>query len=288
MSLGFILADAGYDVWLGNFRGNTYSRNHVHFTTNNSQFWNFSWDQMGKYDLPAMLDHILETTGQPSLHYIGHSMGTTAFWVMMNERPEYEQNIKLMVGLAPVAGEENLKSPIKYFAPYVNTLQWILDMIGGDEFLPNTEIVEWFASSFCKPEDMTQPMCENVMFLIAGYNKHEHSNEMLAKLLSHTPAGTSTRTVVQFGQNINTHRFCKYDYGAAGNIERYGQELPPSYHLWKVTTPVALLWSQDDTLADPADVAEILASLPTVVSSHRVDARTLTTWTSCGDRKQTL
>lgn len=40
---------------------------------------------MGKYDIPAAVDYVLNTTGAKDLYYIGHSMGTTMFWVAMNQ-----------------------------------------------------------------------------------------------------------------------------------------------------------------------------------------------------------
>ena len=52
---------------------------------------------MGKYDIPAVLNYILAKTGRDKLIYIGHSMGTTMFWVAMETHPELNQKIQLMV-----------------------------------------------------------------------------------------------------------------------------------------------------------------------------------------------
>lgn len=111
-SLAFLLADKGYDVWLGNQRGNTWSRKHSFFNPNINRnlFWNFSWDEIGRYDLPAMIDYVILKTGVRDIFYVGHSQGTTAFFVMASERPEYNRKIKLMSALAPVAFMSHVES----------------------------------------------------------------------------------------------------------------------------------------------------------------------------------
>ncbi|PSN34873.1 Lipase 3 [Blattella germanica] len=80
IAIGYLLADAGYDVWLGNARGNLYARNHVSLNPDDKEFWQFSWHEMGVYDVPAMIDYILKETEEEKLHYIGYSMGTTMFY----------------------------------------------------------------------------------------------------------------------------------------------------------------------------------------------------------------
>lgn len=71
----FVAARAGYDVWLGNSRGNTYSCEHVSYDPwkNEKKFWDFDWGNMGVYDIPASLDYITALTGHQKVAYIGHS-----------------------------------------------------------------------------------------------------------------------------------------------------------------------------------------------------------------------
>lgn len=74
---GYYLYDNGYDVWMGNARGNRYSRNHTSLNPNiDGEFWNFSWHEIGMHDLPAMINYVLQETKSERLAYFGHSQVT--------------------------------------------------------------------------------------------------------------------------------------------------------------------------------------------------------------------
>lgn len=63
-------------------------------------------------DLPTMIDYIIDTTEFEQLHYVGHSQGTTAFFVMASERPEYNDKVIMMHALAPIAFMGNIKGTL--------------------------------------------------------------------------------------------------------------------------------------------------------------------------------
>ena len=78
-SLAFFLAKQGYDVWLGNNR--TCKLEYGHLDTNSSEFWNWSLDELAKFDVPAMVNYILYSTKLTKLSYIGHSqMASADIW----------------------------------------------------------------------------------------------------------------------------------------------------------------------------------------------------------------
>lgn len=78
---------------------------------------------MGTYDIPALIDYILNKTKHEQVLYTGHSMGTTMFFVMSSTRPDYNKKIAYMAALAPVAYLGHTESPIKFLAPIADDLE---------------------------------------------------------------------------------------------------------------------------------------------------------------------
>ena len=56
-SVAILLAKAGYDVWIGNNRGNKY-------TYKEGDREDYSFIELGKYDLPVLLDIVIKNSGQ--------------------------------------------------------------------------------------------------------------------------------------------------------------------------------------------------------------------------------
>jgi len=276
--LGFILADAGYDVWLGNYRGNTYSRNHTFLDPDSQRdgFWDFTWDEMAHYDLPAMLERVLEVTGEAELFYAGHSMGTTAFMAMHHYRPDIGQRVRLANFLAPVASEADMGGPLGWIAGFMNgifdvILEDLLTMMGVGEFLPSNLFMDCLASLFC--HSATAELCSNILFIIAGFDEQQMNTTLLDTIMHHTPAGASTHSLLHYGQLKATGGFHGYDWGSDKLNYQHHQGPVPEYSLGAVETPVALYWGDNDWFAMPSDILQTIVGLPNIVHgmNHEVD-----------------
>lgn len=50
-------------------------------------------------------------------------MGTTMSFVLLSEKPEYNDKLRLFVALAPVAYMTHVKSPIRFLAPFSKDIE---------------------------------------------------------------------------------------------------------------------------------------------------------------------
>jgi pimeloyl-ACP methyl ester carboxylesterase len=260
-SLAYILADQGFDVWMGNVRGNIYSTNHVNIPPTSPQFWDFSFDEFARYDLPETVDYILAATGYKTLSYIGHSQGTTMTFAAFNIHPHYASKLNLFVGLGPVASVKNIENKfLKFLADW--DIDLLIQYLGAERFgIPSDSYLgRLIESYFCYMEPQ---ICANVVELICGQHQNAFNNSRMPVVSTHEPGGTSVKNVIHWAQLVRRGLFAMYDYGIAGNLKVYNSTAPPVYKLDVIPSslPLALVYGDKDLLADPIDVRNLIKIL---------------------------
>ena len=69
--------------------------------------------------------------------------------------------------------------------------------------------------------DLGLEICENMMFLVAGYNSAEMNSTTVPYILGHVPAGSSSLNMIHYSQSVTSGLWAGYDWGnAQQNIAR--------------------------------------------------------------------
>ncbi|NXO52201.1 LIPM Lipase, partial [Aramus guarauna] len=245
-SLGFLLADAGYDVWMGNSRGNTWSLKHKTLNPSQKEFWQFSFDEIGKYDMYF----IMNKTGQKDVYYVGHSEASTAAF---STYPEVAQRVKVCFALGPVATITHATSPLVTFACLPQSLIRLL--LGCTGVLHQNELLKGPLTRIC---GSLGKVCCSIFCYIAGGRIQNLNTSRIDTYVGHSPAGTSVQNIIHWHQLTHADQFQAYDNDSKENMKKYNQSTPPVYKIEKISTPIAVWSSGNDKFADPKDMAKLL------------------------------
>ncbi|XP_013183636.1 lipase 1 [Amyelois transitella] len=265
-SLALTLARKGYDVWAGNNRGNRYSRHHVTLNPNkDTRFWNYTFHEMGTRDLPAMIDLVLDRTGQSQLSAVAHSEGTTIFYVLGATKPEYNSKIKVLASLAPIAHLQHTRGILPFLIQTAPQLNIILEDLNYQEVVGFNSNIRALIRWICEVPGTGYSLCyEGLISQLIGFDTFELGPKIFTTIIEHYPAGTSKKNLLHYAQVGRRKSFAQYDYGI-GNIRQYGSRTPPEYDLSKVTFDIGLYLGANDFVSTIKDVDIIKKQLPNVV-----------------------
>jgi lysosomal acid lipase/cholesteryl ester hydrolase len=254
--LPFALVDQGYDVWLGNNRGNKYSKKNMRYTPADIPFWSFSIDQFAFNDIPDTINYVLATTSQPSLSYIGFSQGTAQAFAALSINPQLNTKVDVFIALAPAMAPPGLASGI--VSSLVKTTPEILYLIFGRRAILGSAPM-WQALLY--PAIFTWFVDKGLVFLFGWKTLNITPHQKLAAY-PHLYSFTSTKSVVHWFQIIRNETFQMYDDEVTSptSFSTSKQHYKVAkYPTRNIRTPIVLLYGGSDSLVD---IKVMLRELP--------------------------
>lgn len=167
-SLGFMLADAGYDVWMLNARATSFSSAHKILDPQSKKYWDYSWHEIGFYDIPAAINYILQNTKQEKIRYVGHSQGCTVFAVALTMHPSLNSKIASAYLMTPAVFLHHMSSMLKSVVANEKEIQEVAALLKIYGIQIKTPIYRRLSEMFCKDKQSTNILCSDVLFRIIG------------------------------------------------------------------------------------------------------------------------
>ncbi|KAF8044256.1 hypothetical protein BT93_A2291 [Corymbia citriodora subsp. variegata] len=240
--LPLILADNGFDVWIANTRGTQFSRRHTSLDPANKDFWNWTWDELATFDLPATFDFIHEQTGK-KINYVGHSLGTLTALAALSEGRLVDK-MQSAVLLSPIAYISHTTTALVLVMAkdYVGEIAMALGL--ADDPLPD------IFQALCHRPGVD---CYDLLVAFTGENCCLNSST-IDLFLKNSPQSTSVKNMVHLSQMVRDGVLAKFNHGYPS---------PPVYNLSNIPhdLPMFLSYGGNDALSDKSDLQFLLDNL---------------------------
>ena len=219
-SLAFQLADGGFDVWLGNARGNKYSAGHHSLRPDQDQYWNFCIDDVAAKDLPAALTYVTRHTLQKQLAYVGFSQGTAVAFACFSTRFDIAAMVHSFIALAPATTAKGFSQPLLDSIAKLSP-DFVFFLLGRRAL---------FGSAFLFWQNLlTNPQLVRVIdwFILHMFSWNTLKIDASDKpvLYSHIYSMSSVKSVVHWFQIMKAQKFQRYqEWTAAGHPVVFANE----------------------------------------------------------------
>lgn len=246
-SLAFMLSDRGFDVWILHVRGTSYSLKHRSLSTSHPRYWDFSWHEIGLYDVSCAIDHVLNKTNEKKLYFIGHSQGPTVFFVLMSILPKYNEKVAAAYLLQPAV---LVHSTYPIFKHLIQSLVQLAKERNFYKIQLQNSFATYLTRSFCG-EHPFSVLCTDLGLIFLGGDTGQITNKhkSIQLLLKYVYDNVSVKQLIHYGQIHGSKLFQMYDYGPLINRNVYnGNSTPPEYDLSQVTVPTIVMYGAKDSL----------------------------------------
>jgi pimeloyl-ACP methyl ester carboxylesterase len=208
----------GYDVWLIDWRASINLPVRLSTLADAAQF-----------DFPKAVDVILKETRADSIQAVVHCIGSLAFF--MSVQRGWVKKVRSIAGSAvalhPIVGAVEKAKTAIHLAAQLRRLGMTEVSPLADPMYPLYSLAVTAMVNSVHHE-CTSTICHKLTFMYGHVFLHKALNLETHQRLAEQFGPCNLMTLMHVEQCVNLGHMAAYDYGIAGNLQRYGTEVPPN------------------------------------------------------------
>ncbi|CCH59728.1 hypothetical protein TBLA_0B09130 [Henningerozyma blattae CBS 6284] len=244
-NLPFVLHDLGYDVWLGNNRGNKYSTAHLHYLPKERRFWDFSIDEFAFFDIPNSIEFVLKSCNIDQLICIGFSQGSAQMFAALSVNESLNSKISQFIAIAPAMTPKRLHNPL--VDTLVKSSPNLMYLFFGHNIIYPSAVI-WRRTLHPKLFNLGVDTGNKLLF-----NWHALNITEKQKLVSYNKlySTTSVKSIVHWFQILRSQKFQMYEESDdMFNSLSKPYQIPVFPTKTNIKVPILLLYGGQDSLVD--------------------------------------